>query len=580
MTYTDERLQPGTYYYRVRSSNAAGTSRPTNVDSITITGGESPTVIDHGNGFTTHNDLTANGRARFTPNADPVGIFPGHQDIGTVTSRGSATFDGLGTYTLNASGGDIWNTTDEFHYVYKPLTGDGEIVARAVSIQNTDFWAKGGVMIRETLAADSKNAFMFETPSGHNEPVFQYRANTAGGSADYDNHINNLQAAPVWLRLARLGDSFSGYWAQDLGGGLHGDWHQIGQTTTIPMATTVYVGLALTAHNNDGRINTSMFDNVTITGTTSDTLAASAARLTDGGFSEAGSVFSNNRLGATNFTTKFTFQMTPGTTPMADGMAFVIQGVGPTALGPGGGGLGYGSDTVGGAIGIAKSVAIKFDIYNNAGEGINSTGIFTDGRSPTVRQPGLSSDFPDQSVNLDGSGINLASTHPFRVTLTYDGTTLTEQILDTVTSVRFTTSYVVNIPSLVGSNVAYAGFTGGTGGLTTVIDVQSWTMKSTLPRRGASGSSTTAAPESAPLATSTASGSTTSASAMLVTKGSSKDGADAADPSGMGEDWLDAVAAATTGDNESDSAGDELFAQLADEGDLLHVLGTNGKSKS
>ena len=97
----------------------------------------------------------------------------------------------------------------------------------------------------------------------------------------------------------------------------------------------------------------------------------------------------SNRVGVSTFTTSFTFQITPGTSPMADGMAFVIQGVGNKALGPGGGGLGYGSDTVGGGGGLPRSIAIKFDVFNNAGEGINSTGIFTGGRSPTIRQPGL-----------------------------------------------------------------------------------------------------------------------------------------------------------------------------------------------
>src|SRR5262249_6581526 len=160
-TFTDERLQGGTYFYQVRSANALGTSRPSNVDSVLFGGGNNPTVVDHSAGFTDHDDLTANGSATFTPNAEPVGTFLGHQDIGDVAAHGTASFaPSTGSYVLEASGADIWDTADSFHYVYKPLTGDGEIVTRAVSIQPTDFWAKGGVMIRESLAANSKNAFM------------------------------------------------------------------------------------------------------------------------------------------------------------------------------------------------------------------------------------------------------------------------------------------------------------------------------------------------------------------------------------------------------------------------------------
>src|SRR5439155_6105099 len=135
-----------------------------------------------------------------------------------------------------------------------------------------------------------------------------------------------------------------------------------------------------------------------------------------------------------------------------------IEGVGPTALGPAGGGLGYGSDFVGGPTSLTRSVAIKFDLYDNSGEGTNSTGIFTGGRSPTVRQPGLSPDFPDTSISLDGTGINLASTDVFTVTLSYDGVTLTEIIRDTVTNASTTLTYDVNIPLLIGSDVAYVGF--------------------------------------------------------------------------------------------------------------------------
>jgi hypothetical protein len=246
------------------------------------------------------------------------------------------------------------------------------------------------------------------------------------------------------------------------------------------MASTIYVGLAVTGQG--GNHNTSTFDHLSITGTQGP-LPPSVVELTDGGFGEAGGAFLNNRVGVQNFTTTFTFQITPGTTPTADGMAFVIQGDGPTALGPPGGGLGYGSDTLGAGGGLPRSLAIKFDLYSNAGEGVNSTGIFTDGRSPTVRQPGLSAGFPDTSIDLTGTGIDLHSGDAFRVDLGYDGTTLTETITDTVTSATFTTTYVVNIPVLVGSDAGYMGFTGGTGGLTAVQDVLSWTVQTTISGR-------------------------------------------------------------------------------------------------
>jgi hypothetical protein len=197
------------------------------------------------------------------------------------------------------------------------------------------------------------------------------------------------------------------------------------------------------------------------------------ARLTDGGANEAGSVFTLGRLDITHFTTSFTMWIhNPAN---ADGMTFVIQGNDPQQLGGSGGGLGYGSDIRGGPRGIRNSIAIKFDIFDNAGEGFNSTGLFGDGRSPTLPER----DSGDILVDLTTTPIDLHSQHVFQVDLTYNGTTLTEKITDTTTMLSFTTMYgsadsPLNIPARVGGNTAFIGFAGGTGGLTAIQDVQTW----------------------------------------------------------------------------------------------------------
>ena len=85
----------------------------------------------------------------------------------------------------------------------------------------------------------------------------------------------------------------------------------------------------------------------------------------------------------------------------------------------------------------------------------------------------------DVLVDLQPTPINLHSQDVFQVDLTYDGTTLTEKITDLNTSNSFTVpgGYVVDIPSMVGGNTAFLGFTGGTGGLTAIQDVQIWTFR-------------------------------------------------------------------------------------------------------
>src|SRR5208283_785494 len=122
-------------------------------------------------------------------------------------------------------------------------------------------------------------------------------------------------------------------------------------------------------------------------------------QLTDGGPGEAGSAFYATPVNIQRFTTTFTFQLS---NPSADGITFTIQNNGPGALGGNGGGLGY--------AGIPNSVAIKFDLYSNKGEGPNSTGLYTDGASPAL-----------PAINLTGTGINLHSGNYINVTLTYDG---------------------------------------------------------------------------------------------------------------------------------------------------------------
>jgi hypothetical protein len=175
---------------------------------------------------------------------------------------------------------------------------------------------------------------------------------------------------------------------------------------------------------------------------------------------EVSSAWFNTRVNVQKFTTDFNLQLTAAD---ADGMTFAIQSNNTAALGFFGGGLGYASDTIGGP-GIANSVAIKFDLYDNGGEGGNSIGLYTGGASPTTPATTL------------GGGVDLHNGHILAVHIVYDGTTLTMTITDTTnTSLTFTKSWTVNIPTAVNATTAYVGFTGGTGGLTAQQQVLSWT---------------------------------------------------------------------------------------------------------
>ncbi len=183
------------------------------------------------------------------------------------------------------------------------------------------------------------------------------------------------------------------------------------------------------------------------------TISGSRLRLTDGGKFEAASAFYATPVNVQSFVTDFTFQLTD---PNADGITFTLQNNSPSVLGDFGGALGYAP--------IGASVAIKFDLHNNAGEGINSTGLYLSGAEPTY--PG--------NIDLTGTGIDLHSGHIFNGYLSYDGTNLILTINDLQTKAAFTRFFPINIPSVVGGNTAYAGFTAGTGAETATQEILSW----------------------------------------------------------------------------------------------------------
>ncbi|RYE36284.1 MAG: hypothetical protein EOP21_14985, partial [Hyphomicrobiales bacterium] len=85
-----------------------------------------------------------------------------HLDIGAVLAGNASYVDPV--FSINGSGADIWGTADQFHYAYQISSGDCSVIAKVLSIDNTNAWAKSGAMIRETTAAGSIHAGIFVTP--------------------------------------------------------------------------------------------------------------------------------------------------------------------------------------------------------------------------------------------------------------------------------------------------------------------------------------------------------------------------------------------------------------------------------
>ena len=173
-------------------------------------------------------------------------------DVGPPELAGLTTFTN-GIFTVAGSGNDIGNGADAFQFAYRRVSGDCEIVARVLSLEPIDPWAKAGVMIRETLAAGSPHAF--STLSKSNGSAFQVRFQTDAQSSAVTGPANQ---APGWVKVKRLGSRFTGYSSTN-----DVTWMEVG-STEIPMAKDVYVGLAVTSHDAN-QLSAAQFDGVNVT---------------------------------------------------------------------------------------------------------------------------------------------------------------------------------------------------------------------------------------------------------------------------------------------------------------------------
>jgi hypothetical protein len=192
----------------------------------------------------------------------------------------------------------------------------------------------------------------------------------------------------------------------------------------------------------------------------------SRLQLTTGGANQAGSAFANTPVNIQSFVSDFTLQLS-GTLPLADGITFTLQTNGPTALGPPGGGLGYGPQQLNGTGGIPHSVAVKFDVYNNNGEGNDSTGVYVNGASPTT-----------PAVSLAPSHIVLSSGDTMTAHLAYDGAFLYLTLKDPVNGYTYSGRSAIDIVKTLGATSAYVGFTGGTGGYIASQKILTWIFTS------------------------------------------------------------------------------------------------------
>ena len=198
-----------------------------------------PATAYVGLAVTSHNTSVATTASLSQISVAPIGLPAGQfdADIGSPAIAGAAGYAN-GTYQIQAGGADIWGTADQFHFVYQQVTGDVDVSLRVASISYTSSWAKAGVMIRETL--DPGSAHGFALLSAGRGYAFQRRDSTGASSV---STAGTAGSPPGWVRLTRTGSLLTAYQSSD-----GQNWTVIG-SDSVPMAETVYVGIAVASHN-------------------------------------------------------------------------------------------------------------------------------------------------------------------------------------------------------------------------------------------------------------------------------------------------------------------------------------------
>jgi hypothetical protein len=172
-------------------------------------------------------------------------------DLGTVSVGGSACVSN-GLHVVQGAG-NLSGLADNFRFVYQPLSGDGEIKARLISVGGTGENGRIGVIIRESLTSGSRYAWMGLSPSG----IFRWQRRSSTGGATASSTSGTGTPPSVWARLVRSGNTFTGYRSTD-----GTNWTRV-NSRNIAMAPNIYIGLAV-ASGVSNALNRASFANVTV----------------------------------------------------------------------------------------------------------------------------------------------------------------------------------------------------------------------------------------------------------------------------------------------------------------------------
>ncbi len=183
-----------------------------------------------------------------------LGHFKSHGDIGPVKHPGAMEYDPkTQSYTVSGSGTNMWFDKDEFHFVWKKMSGDFILSANAQLLgKGVDPHRKLGWMVRTALTQDSP--YVDVAVHGDGLTSMQFRRNPGADTEEVASGVSN----PNVLQLERRGGKFIMSVAKQ------GDELVSAELAGLDLPDEVYVGLFVCAHNAD-ELEKGRFTNVRLT---------------------------------------------------------------------------------------------------------------------------------------------------------------------------------------------------------------------------------------------------------------------------------------------------------------------------
>ncbi len=183
-----------------------------------------------------------------------LGAFTNSDDVGAPAIKGATEFDvSTGEYRITGSGADIWGKADQFHYLWRQISGDFAVSATAKFLTDGNAHRKGVIMLRQSLDTDSP--FVHLVIHGNGMPGVQFRKTKGANVNTVDLPIEG--PGTFKLKLARKGSTITVWLAKE-----DGEWRQLG-TTQNQLGSPVLVGLGVSSHTQTA-VNTVLFSNVSV----------------------------------------------------------------------------------------------------------------------------------------------------------------------------------------------------------------------------------------------------------------------------------------------------------------------------